>query len=78
MVVIVLSRCSSGWNLVAFSVLTMLVGRQEGHPACKNLECWHAGDCDLTMIYTRFIIPSVTTATAMNSCCTKTQNGLIF
>jgi len=21
----------------AFSVLTLLVGRQEGHPACKNL-----------------------------------------
>jgi len=23
--------------LVAFSALTLLVGRQEGHPACKNL-----------------------------------------
>jgi len=22
--------------LVAFSALTLLVGRQEGHPACKN------------------------------------------
>jgi len=23
--------------LVAFSALTLLVGRQEGHPACKNM-----------------------------------------
>ena len=26
----------------AFSALTLLVGRQEGHPACKK-ECWGAG-----------------------------------
>jgi len=28
--------------LVAFSALTLLVGRQEGHPACKKLSggCW--------------------------------------
>jgi len=30
---------------VAFSALTLLVGRQEGHPACKNLGggCWGGG-----------------------------------
>ena len=29
--------------LHAFSALTLLVGRQEGHPACKKLSggCWH-------------------------------------
>jgi len=30
--------------VVAFSALTLLVGRQEGHPACKTLRvvgCWH-------------------------------------
>ena len=29
-------------NFIAFSALTLLVGRQEGHPACKNrvVECW--------------------------------------
>jgi len=28
----------------AFSALTLLVGRQEGHPACKkNFEWWGAG-----------------------------------
>ena len=28
--------------LVAFSALTLLIGRQEGHPACKNwvVVCW--------------------------------------
>jgi len=27
----------------AFSALTLLVGQQEGHPACKNwvVGCWH-------------------------------------
>ena len=25
-------------ELFAFSALTLLVGRQEGHPACKNME----------------------------------------
>jgi len=28
---------------VAFSALTLLVGRQEGHPACKKTECWGTG-----------------------------------
>jgi len=29
--------------LNAFSALTLLVGRQEGHPACKKTEWWGAG-----------------------------------
>jgi len=28
---------------VAFSALTLLIGRQEGHPACKKTEWWGAG-----------------------------------
>jgi len=27
----------------AFSALTLLVGRQEGHPACKKTEWWDVG-----------------------------------
>jgi len=27
-------------HFTAFSALTLLVGRQEGHPACKNLSGW--------------------------------------
>jgi len=26
-----------------FSALTLLVGRQEGHPACKKIEWWDVG-----------------------------------
>ena len=29
--------------LELFSALTLLVGRQEGHPACKKTEQWGAG-----------------------------------
>jgi len=29
--------------MLAFSALTLLVGRQEGHPACKQTEWWGAG-----------------------------------
>jgi len=28
---------------MAFSALTLLVGQQEGHPACKKTEWWGAG-----------------------------------
>ena len=30
-------------NRSAFSALTLLVGRQEGHPACKKTEWWGTG-----------------------------------
>jgi len=30
-------------TFTAFSALTLLVGRQEGHPACKKLEWWGTG-----------------------------------
>jgi len=30
-------------QVLAFSALTLLVGRQEGHPACKKTERWGAG-----------------------------------
>jgi len=31
-----------------FSDLTLLFGRQEGHPACKTTGCWFVGGDDLT------------------------------
>ena len=31
------------WDVKASSALTLLVGRQEGHPACKKTECSGAG-----------------------------------
>ena len=35
-------------DIFPFSALTPLVGRQEGHPACKKTGCWFVGDDDLT------------------------------
>jgi len=37
-------QCTScAFSACALSALTLLVGRQEGHPACKKLEWWGAG-----------------------------------
>jgi len=35
-------------DLFLFSALTLLVGRWEGHPACKETGCWFVGGDDLT------------------------------
>jgi len=35
-------------DIFPFSALTLLVGRQEGHPACKKDGCWFVGGDDLT------------------------------
>ena len=62
----------------AFSALTLLVGRQEGHPACKKTEWWVAGvvvcleqDADLHMAQ---LMPLPLT----DSCFSKTQIGFTF
>jgi len=40
----ILLLCLVCWSRpYAFSALTLLVGRQEGHPACKKTEWWGAG-----------------------------------
>ena len=35
-------------DIFPFSALTLLVGRQEEHPACKKTGCWFVGGDDLT------------------------------
>ena len=35
-------------DIFPFSALTLLVGRQEGHPACKKPGCWFVGGDHLT------------------------------
>jgi len=64
--------------LVAFSALTLLVGRQEGHPACKNTERWGVGvviclerGADLHMAQ---LMPLPVTV----SCFSKIQIGFTF
>ena len=39
---------SMGCDIFSFSALTLLVGRQEGHLACKKTGCWFVGGDDLT------------------------------
>jgi len=65
-------------HLCAFSALTLLVGRQEGHPACKKTEWWGAGvviclerDADL---HTAQLLPLPLTV----SCFSKIQIGFTF
>jgi len=40
------SKCME-CDIFSFSALTMLVGRQEGHLACKKTGCWFLGGDDL-------------------------------
>jgi len=65
-------------SISAFSALTLLVGRQEGHPACKKTEWWGAGvvicleqGADL---HTAQLMPLPLTV----SCFSKTQTGFTF
>ena len=65
-------------SLKAFSALTLLVGRQEGHPACKKTEWWGAGmvvclerRADLHMVQ---LMPLPLTV----SCFSKIQIGFTF
>jgi len=62
----------------AFSALTLLVGWQEGHPACKKIEWWSAGvviclerGADLHMAR---LMPLPLTVT----CFSKIQTGFTF
>ena len=61
-----------------FSALTLLVGQQEGHPACKKTEWWGAGvviclerDADLHMVQLMLLPLTV-------SCFSKIQIGFTF
>ena len=64
--------------VIAFSALTLLVGQQEGHPACKKTEWWDAGvviclerSADLHMAQ---LMPLPLT----DSCFSKIQIGFTF
>jgi len=66
------------FNATPFSALTLLVGRQEGHPACKKTEWWVAGvvtcldqGADLHMTQLMPLPPTV-------SCFSKIQIGFTF
>ena len=63
---------------ISFRALTLMVGRQEGHPACKKTEWWGAGvviclerDADLHVVQ---LMPLLLTV----SCFSKIQIGFTF
>ena len=67
--------------LVAFSALTLLVGWQEGHPACKKLSsevlAWLSVLSEVqTCMYTTQLMPLPVPLTV--SCFTKIQIGVTF
>jgi len=66
-------------NKTAFSALTLLVGRQEGHPACKNLSGGGAGvviclERGADLHTAQLLMPLRLTV----SCFSKTQIGFTF
>jgi len=62
----------------AFSALTMMVGRQEGHSACKNwvVRCWHGylSGARCRLAYMAQLMPLPLTV----SCFSKIQTGFTF
>jgi len=62
----------------AFSALTLLVGRQEGHPACKKTEWWGAGVAvcleQVSDLHMAQLMPLLLTV----SCFSKIQIGFTF
>jgi len=57
-------------EFVAFSALTLLVGRQEGHPACKKLSGYLSG--------ARYRLAQLMPLPLTVSCFSKIQIGLTF
>jgi len=51
----------------AFSALTLLVGRQEGHPACKKTEQWGADVLAWLSVWSEVQICSVRVATNLEN-----------
>jgi len=61
-----------------FSALTLLVGRQEGHPACKKTEWWGAGVVICLERGADFQMAQLMPLRLTVSCCTKIQIGFTF
>jgi len=64
--------------LFAFSALTLLVGRQEGHPACKKTEWWGAGVVVCLERVADLRIAQLMPLTLTVSCVSKIQIGFAF
>ena len=61
-----------GCDIFPFSALTLLVGLQEGHPACKETGCWFVGGNDFTgALHDLQLQPPVVTTTFIILCFNK-------
>ena len=63
---------------LAFSALTLLVGRQEGHPACKTLEWWGAGVVICLELRADLHMAQLMPLPLTVSCFSKIQIGFTF
>ena len=63
---------------IAFSALTLLVGRQEGHPACKTLEWWGAGMVTCLELGADLHMAQLMSLPLTVSCFSKIQIGFTF
>jgi len=73
-----LSRDRNYQLLYAFSALTLLVGWQEGHPACKKTEWWGAGVVICVERGADLHIAQVMPLPLTVSCFSKIQIGFTF
>ena len=64
--------------LYAFSVLTLLVGLQEGHPACKKTEWWGAGMVICLELGAELHMAQLMPLPLTDSCFIKIQTGFTF
>jgi len=62
----------------AFSGLTLLVGRQEGHPACKKTEWWGAGVVICQELGANLHMAQLMPLPLTVSCFSKIQIGFTF
>ena len=62
----------------AFSALTLLVGRQEGHPACKKLKWWGAGVVICLELGVDLRVAQLMPLPLTVSCFSKIQIGFTF
>ena len=63
---------------MAFSALTLLVGRQEGHPACKKIEWWGAGVVIFLELGADLHMAQMMPLPLTVSCFSKIQIGFAF
>ena len=62
----------------AFRALTLLVGRQEGHPACKKTEWWGAGVVICLELGANLHMAQLVPLPLTVTCSSKIQTGFTF